>query len=159
MSAWEWQHRAGTLSDECQHSSYSLPARQEANRQTAGSSQAWRGLLDRVQTSREHLSATSQNSCSLNSSSLHNLFFKKLPFQNLMSHYTVKCPASQYIVIHHTLCSPFVSSLLIWRENIQFITMCFLSFSPFLRICLLFAYRTYLYDSNTVSPSLYQCRY
>lgn len=75
-SAWEWQHWASTLSDECQHSSCSLFARQEANRQAAGSSQAWRGLLGRVQNSHEHLSATPQNSCSFNSGSLHTDFSK-----------------------------------------------------------------------------------
>ena len=79
VGTWEWQHEARTLSDECQHSSRSLSGRQEANRQAAGSSQAWRGLLDRVQNSRGRLSATPQNSCGLNSGSLHTDFSKSSP--------------------------------------------------------------------------------
>lgn len=83
VSVWakEWQHRARTHSDECQHSGCSLPARREANRQTAGSSQAWWGLLDRVQRSGEHLAATPCNSCSSAVGVLTLTFWKAPPMQ------------------------------------------------------------------------------
>lgn len=69
MWAKEWQPWARARSADCQHSGCSLSARREANRQTAGSSRAWWGLLDRVQNSSEHLTATPHNSCSLDSGS------------------------------------------------------------------------------------------
>lgn len=79
MWAKEWQPWARARSAECQHSGCSLSARREANRQTAGSSRAWWGLLDRVQNSGEHLTAPPHNSCSLDSGSPHFALFKSSP--------------------------------------------------------------------------------
>lgn len=79
MWAKEWQPWARACSDECQHSGCSLPVRREANRQKAGSSLAWWGLLDRVQNSGEHLTAAPHNSCSLDSGSPHSALLKSSP--------------------------------------------------------------------------------
>lgn len=146
--AWERQHWARTLGDECQCSSDSPSARREANRHPVGSSQAWRGLLDRVLLS---ISLPLHRTAAASTVGVFTLIFQKAPLQNLMSCYTVKCPATQYIVIHHTPRLPFVAQLLIWPENIPLIGMSFLSFSPFLQIC-------QLCDSNAVL-TLHQCNY
>lgn len=143
--AWEWQHWARTLGDGCQHSSCSLFARQEANRQAAGSSQAWRGLLR--QSSKFSWTSLCHSTEQLQPQQWESShwFFKKLPLQNLMSYYAVKGPASQYIVIHHPPWSPFVSGLLIWPEVISLIRMSSLTFSPFREFSI---HRTFLDDST-----------
>lgn len=75
------------LSDECQHSSNRLSAKQEHNGHTAGAYRFGGDLLDRTQSYGEHRTAALLNSCThaLQATSMA-LVFEKHPFHVMLCH-------------------------------------------------------------------------